>query len=82
MCKNRLFFDGKASRSVLAPCMSMRCVTRGFVTYILFLLFIVYVNVCIGIFELFHLQFAASGHGPVFAEWRGRSVRDDIRYDT
>ena len=52
--KNCLFFDGKVSRSILAPCKSMRCVTRGFVMYILFLLYIVWVNVCIGIFEPFH----------------------------
>jgi len=64
--KNRLVFDGKVSRSFLAPCTSMRCVTRGFVMYVLFLLYIVWINVCIGTVELFHLQFTASGRCPVF----------------
>jgi len=62
----RLGFDGKVSRSVLAPCTSMRCVTRGFVMYVLFLLYIARINVCVGTVELFHLQFAASGRCPVF----------------
>jgi len=64
--KNPLFFDGKVFRSVLAPFTSMRCVTRGLVMYVLFLLYILWINVCIGICELFHLQFAASGRCPVF----------------
>jgi hypothetical protein len=64
--KNRLFFYGKVSRSVLAPCPSTRSVTRGFVMYILFLLYIVWINVCIRLFELFHLQYAASGQCLVF----------------
>ena len=64
--KNRLFFDGKVSRSVTAPCISMRCVTRVFLMHVLFLLYIAWINVCTGISEMFHLQFAASGRCTVF----------------
>jgi hypothetical protein len=62
----------------------MRCVNRGFVMYVLFQFCMVWINVGIGIFELFHLHFASSDLFPVFyygVEWE-ESERWHLRYDT